>query len=103
MGYYYLGGTYKMYQDKTLTCRECGAEFTFSSSEQEFYAEKGFQNEPGRCSECRTRRKAANNRNRQMYPVTCAKCGKETEVPFEPRGDRPVYCRDCFQEMRTNY
>ena len=38
-----------MFEDKTLVCRECGAEFVFTASEQQFYAEKGFQNEPGRC------------------------------------------------------
>jgi len=36
-----------------------------------------------------------------MYPVVCAECGKDTEVPFEPRGDRPVYCSDCYQKVRS--
>ncbi|AEG61667.1 zinc-ribbon domain containing protein [Desulforamulus ruminis] len=93
-----------MYQDKTLTCRDCGTDFTFSASEQEFYAEKGFANEPGRCPQCRAARKQRNNGGfgrsarpqREMYPATCAACGVETEVPFRPSGDRPVYCRDCF-------
>ena len=39
-----------MYQDKTLVCKECGAEFVFTAGEQEFYAEKGFENEPQRCT-----------------------------------------------------
>jgi CxxC-x17-CxxC domain-containing protein len=47
------------YADKTLTCRECGREFSFTASEQEFYASRGLQNEPGRCPECRAARKAA--------------------------------------------
>lgn len=34
-----------------------------------------------------------------MFKVTCANCGVETEVPFEPRSGRPVYCRDCYQQM----
>ncbi|MHB8125479.1 MAG: zinc-ribbon domain containing protein [Desulfitobacteriaceae bacterium] len=99
-----------MVQDKTLTCRDCGQEFIFSASEQEFYAEKGFQNEPGRCPACRQARKQANGgRNtgggyarqpRQMYPAVCASCGTQTEVPFQPSGDKPVYCRDCYQSMR---
>lgn len=98
-----------MFQDKTLVCRDCGQEFIFSASEQEFYAEKGFQNEPGRCPSCRQARKqAGGNRNsgrfarpqRQMYQVVCASCGAETEVPFQPSGDRPVYCRDCYQASR---
>jgi CxxC-x17-CxxC domain-containing protein len=39
---------------------------------------------------------------RQMYPAICSACGKETEVPFQPRSDKPVYCRDCFQERRAS-
>lgn len=97
-----------MFQDRYLTCRDCGVEFVFSASEQDFFAEKGFTNEPGRCPECRAARKAQNrgggrdgySHNRQMYPAVCATCGKETEVPFQPRGDRPVYCRECFQPSR---
>lgn len=99
------------FQDKTLTCKDCGAEFTFSVSEQEFYAEKGFQNDPARCPECRAARKrqrnggsSRNTGNREMYTVTCAECGVETQVPFKPNNDRPVYCRDCYQKQRQyNY
>lgn len=90
-----------MYSDKTLVCRECGAEFVFSSSEQAFYAEKGFQNEPGRCSNCRTNRRVANRGERQMFDVICDECGATTQVPFQPRGDRPVYCRDCYSRHNT--
>lgn len=42
------------------------------------------------------------NAPRQMFAAVCSGCGKETEVPFQPRMDRPVYCRDCFQERRTS-
>ncbi len=98
-----------MFADKVLTCKECGREFTFSASEQEFYAEKGFENEPGRCPECRAARKARFKGNRgggygrsqrKMYPAICAACGKETSVPFQPSGDRPVYCKECYQSQR---
>lgn len=98
-----------MFQDKTLTCRDCGQQFVFSASEQQFYAEKGFQNDPSRCPTCRQARKATGGgRNaggfsrpaRQMYPAVCAACGVETEVPFQPTGDKPVYCRDCYQAAR---
>jgi CxxC-x17-CxxC domain-containing protein len=90
-----------MYQDKILVCKECGKEFIFSASEQEFYDSKGFKNEPSRCPECRAARKQqVNKRERQMYPAICANCGKETMVPFKPSGDKPVYCRDCFLLMR---
>jgi len=103
-----------MFTDKTLTCKDCGREFIFSASEQEFFAEKGFTNEPGRCPECRQARKSqgrgdrgyGNQRGgrepRQMYPAVCSACGKETEVPFQPSGEKPVYCRDCYQPTRTN-
>lgn len=93
-----------MTQDKTLTCRDCGDEFIFSASEQEFYAEKGFTNEPGRCPQCRAARKQnaggrggnSNYQQREMHDAVCAACGKTTQVPFRPSGDRPVYCRECF-------
>ena len=94
-----------MFTDKTLSCKDCGREFVFSISEQEFYAEKGFANEPGRCPECRAARKAQsrsskgggfNQGPRQMYPAICSACGEKTTVPFQPSGEKPVYCRDCF-------
>ena len=82
--------------DKTLNCEECGKDFTFTAGEQEFYEEKGFT-PPKRCPDCRAAKKAA---GRQFTKVTCAGCGKETEVPFVPSGDRPVYCRECFEAQR---
>ena len=95
-----------MFQDETLTCRDCGREFIFSASEQAFFEEKGFQNKPTRCPECRRARRAQNGgaapAQRQMYQVVCDGCGQTTEVPFQPRGDRPVYCRDCFNAQRAN-
>ena len=90
-----------MYEDKTLICKDCGAEFVFTAGEQEFYAEKGFQNEPTRCKACRQARKAARgNAARVMHEVICAECGKVTQVPFEPTGERPVYCSECFAARR---
>lgn len=92
------------FEDKTLVCKECGDEFIFSAGEQEFYAEKGFENEPARCPKCRAARKAQNNggmrQAREMHTVICAECGMETQVPFKPTNNRPVYCRDCFQNKR---
>lgn len=94
-----------MAQDKILTCRDCGQEFVFSAGEQDFYAEKGFENEPSRCPACRQARKQGGGRGgnrpqREMFPAVCASCGVETQVPFQPSGEKPVYCRDCFQAMR---
>jgi CxxC-x17-CxxC domain-containing protein len=94
--------------DQNLTCVDCGKQFTFTETEQEFYQSKGFTT-PGRCPDCRAARKAARNSGssysgssyvsgeRQMYPAVCAQCGKATQVPFQPRGDRPVYCSDCYR------
>lgn len=96
------GGSKTMYEDKTLVCKDCGAEFVFTAGEQEFYAEKGFQNEPTRCKACRQARKAsrASGAPRQMFDAVCAECGKPTQVPFEPKEDRPVYCSECFAARR---
>ena len=97
------GGQFARYEDKTLVCKDCGAEFVFTAGEQEFYAEKGFQNEPTRCKACRQARKAsrpAAGAPREMHDAICANCGKPTQVPFEPKGDRPVYCSECFAAMR---
>ena len=89
-----------MNQDKTLTCKDCGAEFIFTVSEQEFYAEKGFTNEPQRCKACRNARKNGGAPQREMFTATCASCGRDARVPFQPRDDRPVYCSDCFSKQR---
>ncbi len=86
-------------QDKTLVCKDCSNEFAFTVRDQEFYAEKGFENEPQRCRDCRTQRKSARpaaGGTREMFDATCAQCNVATTVPFKPRGDKPVYCRSCF-------
>ena len=102
---------YLAFQDQTLVCRDCGKEFVWTASEQEFYQQKGFQNAPVRCPDCRAAKKVRMDRNgggrdggrggeRQSFPITCAQCGKQDTVPFQPRGDRPVLCRDCFRKQR---
>ena len=91
------------FQDQTLTCRDCGNPFTWTASEQEFYQSKGFQNSPVRCPSCRAAKKARMDGGRgprQMYEITCSSCGKTDQVPFQPRGDRPVLCGDCFRKQR---
>lgn len=93
------------FADKTLTCRQCGASFVFTAGEQEFYQTRGLQNEPSRCPSCRVARRqerqgGGSGLPRQMYPAICSSCGAETEVPFNPRGDRPVYCAACFSKMK---
>ncbi|MEA2642873.1 MAG: hypothetical protein QOF51_4267 [Chloroflexota bacterium] len=103
------------YADKTLTCRDCGQPFEFTAGEQEFYASRGLMNEPGRCPSCRQARRSGQSSGgyssgggygasgygeREMFTATCSNCGKEARVPFQPRTDRPVYCSDCFQQVR---
>ena len=91
-----------------LNCVDCGRQFAFTAGEQQFYAQKGFQNKPNRCPDCRSARKQMRSSSgggggmgggsrREMFQATCSQCGQVAEVPFQPRGDKPVYCRDCFQ------
>jgi CxxC-x17-CxxC domain-containing protein len=103
------------YADKVLSCRDCGQPFTFTAGEQEFYASRGLMNEPGRCPECRAARRGGQGGGarsygggggygggeREMFSATCSNCGKEALVPFQPRTDRPVYCSDCFEQVRA--
>ena len=89
------------FQDQTLTCRDCGNQFVWTADEQAFYQSKGFENAPVRCPDCRAaKRKRFDRGPRQMYTITCANCGKEDQVPFQPKGDRPVLCSDCFRKQR---
>jgi len=94
------------FEDKTIECSDCGTNFTFSAAEQEFFANKGFTNDPKRCPQCRQARKAERfgrnygYRSQQKFPTICSQCGKETEVPFEPKEGRPVYCSDCYNTIK---
>ncbi len=112
------------FQNKSLSCADCGAAFDFTAEEQEFYQSKGYTNEPKRCPSCRAARKSERNGGgnygggsgssygggsgnyssapRQMFAATCASCGKATEVPFEPRTGRPVYCSDCYRKVKPS-
>lgn len=94
----------------TLTCKDCGNQFLFTAGEQEFYQQRGLVNQPGRCPDCRAARKASGGRGggggggyggpREMFTATCSSCGQEARVPFQPRGDKPVYCSNCFETRR---
>ncbi|HSW56992.1 MAG TPA: CxxC-x17-CxxC domain-containing protein [Dehalococcoidales bacterium] len=100
--------------EKSLVCSDCGKSFAFTVEEQEFFASKGYTNEPKRCQICRQNRRSerfGNNSGggmsrgggggREMFPAVCAQCGTNTQVPFQPRGDKPVYCRDCYNKTRA--
>jgi CxxC-x17-CxxC domain-containing protein len=109
--------------DRTITCADCGQEFIFSASEQQFYADRGFS-DPRRCPTCRAQRKAARaggggggyggydagmgggggyreRAPREMFEAVCSNCGKTAQVPFRPTSGKPVYCDDCFRSRRA--
>ena len=102
------------FQDKTLKCVDCGADFVFTAGEQLFFHDKQFKNEPKRCKPCKSKRAASlgasgasgggggNSCNKVETRTTCSGCGKETTVPFKPTQGRPVFCRECFQQRRTS-
>jgi CxxC-x17-CxxC domain-containing protein len=98
------------YQDKALTCRDCGSEFVWTAGEQQFYASKNLVNEPGRCPSCRAAARAvrqsggmmqSTTRPREFFPAVCDRCGVQTQVPFLPRNDKPVYCSSCYDQVRA--
>jgi CxxC-x17-CxxC domain-containing protein len=102
-----------MYSDESLNCTDCNQSFTFTAGEQEFFAQKGFTNKPNRCPDCRAARKASGQGGRggsafgsrpprEMFTARCSQCGGEAKVPFQPSGDKPVYCRECFQTRQTS-
>lgn len=108
------------FTDKKLVCKDCGNEFLFSAGEQAFHAQHGLRNEPRRCAICREMMRMRNDDKRMSmasrsdgprgpggplpprttFRTTCGKCGKPADVPFKPKGDRPVLCRDCFRAAR---
>ena len=87
-----------MYEDQNLICEDCGKEFVFSAGEQEFYAQKGLQNTPKRCPECRKAKKRKSKR--KLYDVTCSACGAQTKVPFKPIEGKEVFCKECFAKRQ---
>jgi len=96
-------------EDKSIRCYDCGATFTFSAEEQESFRALGYVNDPKRCPACREARKARQAGNsgngrggpsQQRFAATCAECGRDCVVPFEPRAGRPVYCSDCYRRVR---
>jgi CxxC-x17-CxxC domain-containing protein len=110
------------YVDRTLNCVDCGVEFIHSAADQEFYAQKGFSSDPKRCTSCRASRRAARDSGtdvrdiggprgyergddrpaREYFAVVCSSCGNQAQVPFKPRMDRPVYCSDCFRQVKPD-
>ena len=97
------------YTDKQITCSDCGTVFTFSAAEQEQFASRGYTNEPKRCQHA----VRPENRTRPVAVAIIAevvgqprdRCSRQNAlpavkilVPFEPRGDKPVYCSDCYRK-----
>lgn len=96
-------GLERVYQDRSLTCRDCTEEFIFSAGEQAFFATKGLTNDPQRCPACRAvaKRARATEGPREFHAAICGACGGQAIVPFAPRNDRPVYCSSCFDKVRA--
>jgi len=92
------------FSNQTIKCKDCGTDFTWTAEEQEFYQQKGF-NPPLRCKDCRAKARANFNGGqggaRQSFPITCSECGNQDTVPFQPRGDKAVLCRDCFRKHKA--
>jgi len=93
------------FQDRILSCVDCGTEFIWTAGEQQFFADKNFKNEPKRCKACKGKRAsrpagAGMSRERVETVATCSACGKETTVPFKPTQGRPVFCKECFQSRK---
>lgn len=95
--------------DLQLTCSDCGQDFVFTAADQAFFRERGYS-APKRCKNCRQAKKndqqggggyggggGYRSSASSGTSVICAGCGQQTTVPFEPRGDRPVFCRSCYQ------
>jgi len=111
------------FTDKSLKCIECNGDFTYTVAEQELHQSLGYQNEPKRCTPCREAKRqrkgtpggggggprgggaprggGGGGPAREYFTAICGECGKEAQLPFKPRGDRPVYCSDCFTKKRT--
>ncbi|MCC7530005.1 MAG: zinc-ribbon domain containing protein [Candidatus Melainabacteria bacterium] len=93
-----------MFEDKTLSCKDCQQAFTFTAGEQEFYAAKKLTNEPKRCLDCRTAsriRRDGGDPDKHSTQVPCHQCGTIARVPFRPTGEKPVYCPRCFHLQKT--
>src|SRR5438105_15466065 len=98
------------YQDRTLTCRDCGQDCTFTVGEQEFYASRGLTNLPGRCPDCRAARRSGVGSGQsysarprtEQFATTCASCGKPATVPFVTREGSAVYCMYCFRSQQPS-
>jgi len=104
------------FTDQALICRDCGSDFVFTAADQTSYAQRGYQYFPSRCPSCMAARRARNpngaathqashggREQRQLYPAICAECGQPTQVPFQPRTEKPIYCSDCFsRRQRAN-
>ena len=95
-----------MFEDETLVCKDCGKEFVWTAGEQEFYASRGFENQPQRCKSCRDARRTAS----ATPPAVSVRCltlsallaARPARCPSSPVEDRPVYCSDCFARMKQN-
>lgn len=83
-------------EDKTLVCKDCGNKFIWTAGEQKFFIDKGLRNIPKRCKVCTADYKNKLREKHPMFWIKCQKCGKKTEVSFEPKTEN-IYCEECFK------
>jgi len=97
--------------DEKIKCIGCGGEFVHSAADQERFERQQYANKPKRCPACREKRRAEAEREKGttparaksagVYDMVCSACHENGTVPFKPVEGRPVYCRDCYREIRT--
>ncbi len=93
--------TENKFEDRELTCVECGCKFVYYADEQERYRNKSYKR-PRRCYECRHKRWCEAN-NVKTYEGICSRCGCKLTKPFKPDPGCKVYCADCAQEHKRGY
>ncbi|MDH3501953.1 MAG: hypothetical protein OEL69_05555 [Nitrosopumilus sp.] len=89
---------FKPKDDRPVYCRECFQ--NHKPQERNRGSRFGRGSSYGRSS--RFGRGSRDDRPREMFTATCGDCGNECQIPFKPKDDRPVYCRECFQNHRQN-
>lgn len=105
------GDALSSFEDSQLKCIDCSEPFVWTAGEQAFFAEKGLANPPKRCKPCKKEKnrrleaieaaRACGKRHMIEVRADCARCSVSTTIPFYPSQGRPVYCRACFLDLKS--